>query len=227
MAKSDTTTKPKRTGRIKQIREAFTMTRQADPRITWILLGIFVVVFGVILGIGFIIGEPIWLGILGFLIALTVAFAVFGRRAQKAAYASVAGQPGAAAAVMETMRGGWTVTPAVAVNKQSDLVHRVVGRAGLVLVGEGDESRVATMLANEKRRHQRFVPEEIPITEVSVGEGSGQVPLAKLQRKMLRLKTQLKGAQVTDLNYRMRALGSMQNNLPIPKGPMPKRVQRR
>ena len=52
---------------------------------------------------------------------------IFGQ-SPEAQYEMIEGQPGAAAAIMENMRGGWTVTPAVHGQPQLDVVHRV-GRA--------------------------------------------------------------------------------------------------
>ncbi len=54
---------------------------------------------------------------------------VFGRRAQRAAYAQIDGQPGAAAAALGLLRKGWKTDPAIAFNKNQDIVHRVVGPA--------------------------------------------------------------------------------------------------
>ena len=84
---------------------------------------------------------------------------VFGRRAERAAYAQVEGQPGAAAAALGVLRRGWNVQQAVAVTKNQDLVHRVVGRPGVILVGEGNPARVRHLLGVEKKKHARVVGE--------------------------------------------------------------------
>ena len=81
----------------------------------------------------------------------------------------------------------------VAFNKQQDMVHRVVGPPGIVLVGEGNPHRVKTLLANEERRHAR-VASEVPIHQVVVGDGEGQVPLTKLVRHVTKLGKSVKGA---------------------------------
>ena len=67
---------------------------------------------------------------------------VFGRRAERAAFGQMEGQPGAAAAVLENVGRGWTVTPAVAMNRSQDVVHRAVGKPGIVLVAEGNPNRL-------------------------------------------------------------------------------------
>ena len=107
-------------------------------------------VAGLFFGVGLVVGLPIAL-LLNPLTALLLAFPAgllaatfwFSRRAMRAAYKQIEGQPGAAAAVIQSIRGGtWAVTPAVAVSKNQDIITRVVGRPGVVLVSEGPSTRV-------------------------------------------------------------------------------------
>ena len=145
----------------------------------------------------------------------------FSRRAMKAAYSQIEGQPGAAAAVIQSLRGGnWQVTPAVAVNKNQDMVSRVVGKPGVILVSEGPSSRVVHMLANERKRTARWLP-EIPIYEIQVGDGDDQVTLTRLQKALTKLPRNLRGGEITEVRRRLDALGNAANSMPIPKGPMP------
>lgn len=210
---------PAKQSRLAQIRGAYTMTRKADPKVGWVTGGVFAAVLLVLLGIGFAVGHPIYAGIVGFMLALLAATVIFGRRAERAAFSQVDGQPGAAAAALNMLRKGWTVTPAVAVTKQQDIVHRAVGPAGVVLVGEGVPARVANLIAIEKKKVSRFVP-DIPVYDVQAGNNEGQVPLRKLNAHVMKLPRNLKSPQVIEVNRRLKALGTM--NLPIPKGPMPK-----
>jgi len=99
-----------------------------------------------------------------------------------------------------------------------DVVHRAVGKPGVVLVGEGSPSRLPSLLAAEKKRVSR-VAHDVPIYDFQVGDEEGQVPIRRLQRKLMRLPRNLKGPAVAELNYRLRALPA---NLQAPKGPMPK-----
>ncbi len=208
-------------GRIKQIMQAYQMTAKADPLIwLWLLLS-FLGPFLIILGIGFALSSPIVYGLLGFLAGLTLTTVIFGRRAERAAYAQIEGQPGAAAASLNTLRRGWTVTPAVAANKNSDLVHRVVGRPGVILVGEGAPNRVGNLLTQERRKIARVAP-DVTITDIVAGNGDGQVPIRRLSRRVMKLPKSLTPAQVNELNLRLRALNAQQGTIPIPKGPMPK-----
>ena len=225
MAKKDKDAAPKvkkaRFTRIKQIFEAYRLTRQVDKLVGVYTLGAFVLALVVVLGIGSLLGILLEGVLLGLPVAVLAAMFVFGRRLEKARYSQVEGQPGAAAAVLDSMRRGWTVTPVVQANKNQDLVHRAVGKAGIVLVGEGNPARLRVLMTAERRFSQRVIS-DVPVTEIIVGEGEGQVPLRKLQRELMKKPRVLKPKQVTAINARLRALGDAKDRMPIPKGPMPK-----
>ncbi|MFI7100530.1 DUF4191 domain-containing protein [Streptomyces sp. NPDC050161] len=208
-------------GRLKQIAQTYKMTRRVDSKVGLVVAGVGIVVFGVLLAIGFAIGHPVYAGILGFVLAFLAMAIVFGRRAERAAFGQMEGQPGAAAAVLENVGRGWTVTPAVAMNRSQDVVHRAVGKAGIVLVGEGNPNRLRGLLAAEKKRMARTVA-DAPVHDIVVGDGEGQVPLKKVRTTLMKLPRVLPGAQVTAVNDRLRALGDLMSNMPVPKGPMPK-----
>lgn len=223
MARRDSTadTPENKPGKLAQIRSAYTMTREQEPWIGLLLLGIVVVAVGIFLGVGFLIGSPIYWGILGLPIGLLVATIVFGRRVEHAAYSRIEGQLGAAASALQTLRRGWTVEPSVGVTRNQDVVHRVVGRPGIVLVGEGAPNRIANLLANEKRKHARVAP-DTPIYDLVVGDGEGQVPLRKVSNHVMKLPRNLKQAEVTQVLNRLKALAANRQQVPIPKGPLPK-----
>lgn len=208
-------------GRLKQIALTYKMTRRADRKIGLILAGVGLVTFGVLLAIGFLIGHPVYAGILGVMLALLAMAIIFGRRAERAAFGQMEGQPGAAAAVLENIGKGWTITPAVAMNRSQDVVHRAVGRAGIVLVGEGNPNRLRSLLASEKKRMARVVS-DVPVHDFIVGDDEEQVELKKLRTKLLKLPRVLTGPQTTQVNDRLRAMGDLMSNMPVPKGPMPK-----
>ncbi|GFH34997.1 DUF4191 domain-containing protein [Streptomyces pacificus] len=221
MARKDTAENSANPGRLKQIALTYKMTRRVDPRVGLVVAGVGAVTFGVFLAIGFLIGHPIYLGILGFLLAFLAMAIVFGRRAERAAFGQMEGQPGAAAAVLQNVGRGWTTTPAIAMNRSQDVVHRAVGRAGIVLVAEGNPNRVKTLLAAEKRKMAR-VAVDAPVHDIIVGNDEGQVPLKKLRTTMTKLPRVLTGSQVTQTNDRLRAMGDLMGNMPLPKGPLPK-----
>ncbi|MER5812068.1 DUF4191 domain-containing protein [Streptomyces sp. NPDC002033] len=208
-------------GRLKQIALTYKMTRKADPKVGLIVAGVGIVTFGVFLAIGFLIGHPVYLGILGFLVAFLAMAIVFGRRAERAAFGQMEGQPGAAAAVLDNVGRGWSTTPAVAMNRSQDIVHRAVGKAGVVLIAEGNPNRVKTLLAAEKKKLARIMP-DIPVHDFIVGTGEGEVPLKKVRTTLLKLPRVLTGPQITQVNDKLRAMGDLMSNMPVPKGPMPK-----
>jgi hypothetical protein len=208
-----------RQGRVAQLRAVWSMTRKADRKLPLIVLGPALAVLAILVVVGVLIGHPLYLSILGILGALFVGMALFGRRATSTMYAQVEGQPGAAASVLQTLRGDWRTTPAVAFNRNMDLVHRVVGRPGVVLVAEGSPAQLRQLITDQKRRVGRVAP-ETPIYEVLVGDGEGQVPLRKLQNHMMRLPRNVGRREIPGLEQRMKALGG--TNAPMPKGPMPR-----
>jgi hypothetical protein len=208
-------------GRLKQIRLVAGLVNKANPKAMPIVIGSGLGTLVILVVVGLLTNLASFLIPLGVLLGVLVAVILFGRFAQSAQYSAIEGQPGAAAAVMENMRGNWTVTPAIAANRNMDVVHRAVGRAGVILVGEGSPNRLASLLAAEKKRVSR-VAYEVPITEFQIGTDEGQIPISKLQRKIMRLPRQLKPAAVSDLNHRLKAL---QPSLQAPKGPIPRNVR--
>lgn len=206
--------------RLAQIRLAFTKTAELDPKLVPLAVGVPLGILVVFLLVGVLVfQQPVLFGVFGLMIGLLAAMVIFGRRAQKAQLSMIEGQPGAAAAVLQQMRGLWTVQPAVAFTRNQDFVHRMVGRPGIVLVGEGAPARVAQLLKQEKRRVARVVG-EAPIHEVSVGDREGQVELRRLTAHVTKLPRALKPKEVGTLEQR---LGGLRDDaMPVPKGPPPR-----
>jgi hypothetical protein len=200
------------------MRQAYSMTYQNDPKLPWVMLIAFVVVVAVVEVVGILLDSPFLFLPIAILLGLLAALIVFGRRAQGSAYRQVEGRPGAASWVLEGMRGDWRVTSGAAGNRELDAVHRVLGRPGIVLVGEGAPQRVRGLIAQEKRRIAKVVG-DTPIYDVVVGDGEGQVPLKKLSSHVTKLPRNLSGAEVNALGKRMSALGGAR--MPVPGGPLP------
>jgi MFS superfamily sulfate permease-like transporter len=213
---------PKKPGRIKQIRQSYTMTKESDPRIGLILLGTFLLagLLGFAVMLLLFRGSLVFPILFGVLVGLLAALIIFGRRAQSAAISQIEGKPGAAAAALGMLKRGWKTEPAIAITKQQDIVTRVVGPPGIVLIGEGNPNRLRPMMSSERRKHER-VASETKIHEVIVGHDQGQVPLAKLTRHVTKLGKDLKPAQMTDVLARIKALDANRSNIPMPKGPVP------
>jgi hypothetical protein len=210
-----------KTPRFQTFRDAYSVTKSAKPWIGLALLAVFLVVWAIGIGIGVALDHPIYVAFVSLPVALLAAMFFFTRHASTAAYSSIEGQLGAGASVLMAIRKGWTTTPAVAVARNQDMVHRSVGRAGIVLVGEGSQG-VKQMLADERRKSERFAP-GVPITEVMVGDLQGQVSIRKLQKHLSKLPKKLSAHQMREVRARLKAVGGM--SMPIPKGPLPKGVR--
>ncbi len=207
--------------RFKTIRDAYEL---AAKKLSYVLircLAVFVPLWliGILVGAQF--GRPGYAAFLTFPLAFLGAFFFFTRLASSAAYASIEGQPGAGASVLMSIRKGWTITPAVSVNKAQDMIHRAVGKAGIVLVAEGGYA-VRALLNDEKKKMERFAP-GVPVHELLVGNEEGQVSVRKLQRQMKKFPKKLSTVQVRELRARLKAVGGM--NIALPKGPMPKNMR--
>jgi hypothetical protein len=205
-------------GQAGMIKQAYTLTRKNDPKLPWIMLIAFVAVAAVIELIGILLGSPYLLLPLAVIAGGLAALVLFGRRAQGSAYRQVEGQPGAAAWVLEGMRGDWRVTSGVAGTAQMDAVHRVLGRPGVILVAEGVPGRVRNLLAQEKKKVARIVG-DTPIYDIVVGDDEGQIPLRKLSAHVMKLPRNLTAAEVTALGRRLSAMGG--GRMPVPGGPLP------
>jgi hypothetical protein len=210
-----------KTPRFQTFRDAYSVTKSAKPWIGLALIAVFLLVWAVGIGIGVAVGHPIYVAFVSLPVALLAAMFFFTRQASTAAYSSIEGQLGAGASVLMAIRKGWTTTPAVAVARNQDMVHRSVGRAGIVLVGEGSQG-VKQMLADERRKSERFAP-GVPITEVIVGDLQDQVSIRKLQKHLSKLPKKLSANQMREVRARLKAVGGM--SMPIPKGPLPKGVR--
>ena len=212
----------KKDGRLKQIFLVYKMTRKSDTRIGLILLGVFLLAAGVAFALFYLLVPGGWVldVVTSVLVGVLATLIVFSRRAQKAQYAQLEGQPGAAAAALGQLRRGWKVEPGIAFNRNQDLVHRVVGPPGIILIGEGNSNRLRPMMTSERRKHER-VAAEAPIHEIICGSGQGEIPLPKLVRHVSKMKRQVKPAEMTSILNRLKALDANRSNIPLPKGPVP------
>jgi len=211
-----------RPGMIQGIRMNYRMTKEVDPKLPLILLGVFLL--GAAVGFAFFYlafgNHTIISSVSAVLVGLIGLLVVLARRSQKAMYKQIEGTVGAAGRALQMLRRGWKVEVPVAFNKNQDLVHRVVGPPGIILVGEGNANRVKPLLASERRKHERVVS-DVAVQEIVVGYGEGEVPLNKLVRHITKLKRTTKPAEMTDILARLRALDAQGRNMPIPKGPLP------
>ncbi|HQJ34280.1 MAG TPA: DUF4191 domain-containing protein [Rhodoglobus sp.] len=232
MARTTTTAPkaPKEPGRLKQMYQVFQMTRRYDKLAIWYLLLAFLlpVLAGIILAIA--LGGDSILAVVLYVIAgvlggVLLFLIVLGRRAEKAAYSQIEGQPGAVGAVLKSsLRRGWTASemPVSVSPKTQDAVYRAVGRGGVALIGEGPRSRTQRMLEDERKSIVRILP-NVPVSFIYVGPDAESVPLYKLPTKLRQLKPVLRKPEILAVSNRLNSLGK--NGLPIPKGIDPMRVR--
>lgn len=219
----------KEPGRVKQFWQIFQMTRKADPAAQWWMLGAFLlaVAVGVALGIAFAAGNVltiiVWT-LLGIVSGALAAMIIMNRRAERAAYAQLEGQPGAVGAVLRSsLRRGWRGSEVpVAVNGRTrDAVYRVVGRPGVTLIVEGPKARTQRLTDEERRKVTRVAP-NVPVTVLHVGHDEGSIRLNQISRRLTRLKPKLTRAEVLAVSNRLESLGT---GLPVPKGIDPTRIR--
>jgi hypothetical protein len=205
-----------------QLWQAFNMQRKEDKRLLPYMIIAFVLIVGASVAAGVAVGgfTMVMMIPLGVVLGALVAFIIFGRRAQRSVYRKAEGQTGAAAWALENLRGKWRVVPGVAATGHFDAVHRVIGRPGVILVAEGSAARIKPLLAQEKKRTARLVG-DVPIYDIVVGNGDGEVPLAKLERHLTRLPANITVKQMDSLESRLSALGTRAGAAAMPKGPMP------
>ncbi|MQY25644.1 DUF4191 domain-containing protein [Nocardia aurantia] len=205
--------------RRRQIWQAFQMQRKEDKLLLPLMIGALVGITVVAFLIGLLFHLQWALLPFGLIVGGLVAFLIFGRRVQKSVYSKADGQAGAAAWVLDNMRGKWRVTQGVAATTQLDAVHRVIGLPGVVLVAEGSPQRLKSLLAQEKKKTSRLVG-DTPIYDVIVGNGENEVPLKNLERYLTKLPRNINDKRMDQIESRLSALAT-RGGPPMPKGPLP------
>lgn len=217
---------PKDWGTVRQLTETYKRTKEYDKQLPWLLLGAFVVTVLVFLVLGLLV-KPWWLWtLLGLSFGLVAAMLVLLWRVRKATYTRFEGQAGSGEVALAMLdKKKWTTTPAITGTRQMDVIHRALGPSGLYLIAEGDPTRLKALLNTEVRRHEQAT-NGVRVTVVHMGKSEGQVPLNKLTEYLKKQPKTLDATRIVDLQSRLKALDTMRNKLPIPKGPMPTRVSR-
>ncbi len=213
----------------RQLWQVYRLTRRYDRGVSWWMLGGFLLAGGAAFASTFVIGGQgvlaIVLGaVLAVFIGILVALIILARRADKALFAQVEGQPGATAYALQQIRRGWRVEqePVAVDPKTRDLVFRAIGKPGIVLLTEGPLPRVLRLAEAERKRHAR-VASGAPVHVIYVGPGEDQVPLRKVTGRMARLPRALTSNEVTTVAKRVAALTVVR--APVPKGIDPYRAR--
>lgn len=231
MAKSAPVTE-KRPGFFSQIRSLFRFTRDVYGWLPWAQIAILVA--GVLIGliIGFLISGASVLGLIlwgftGLMFGVLGAMFLMTRLSTTAMYAKIDGMPGASGHVLSTSLGrNWSAsdTPVGINPKTQEAVYRVVGRGGIVIVGEGARGRL-TRLINEERQKAQRVAHGVPVTVLYVGHGDEDVAIADLSKTIKKLPKAIDKATMAAVIRRIDSVSQSLSSLPIPKGIDPTRVR--
>jgi high-affinity K+ transport system ATPase subunit B len=221
MAKQDAAEKVGRIERIKQIGRVIAFVARQDKLFVPLAIGAIIVpILAVVLLVMLAGLSPFFYGV-GVLFALLLLMIVLNVRFTKAQINTLHGQVGAAAGIIEQMRGDWRVTPGLAVTTQDDMITLVIGRPGVVLVGEGNPARLRGMLGQEKRRLAKVIG-SAEMRDLIIGDNEGEVPLKKLRMTLMKMPRTASGAEVNALSTRIKAL---QARPQMPRGAIPKHLR--
>lgn len=217
---------PRDWGQVRQLRESYRLTREADPQLPLVLAGGFLAPVVVSLLLAWLVG-PWWLWLfMGIMAGLVLAMFLFTRRVKASVVKRYEGQPGSAAVALQMLPKEYHSTPSLNGTRQFDVVHRVVGPAGLILIGEGDPNRLKQLLATEIKRHEQTAY-GVKVQTIQMGDAAGQVPLAKLADHIRKMPRTMDAAKVDDVTKRLRAMDAVRSRIPVPKGPLPQQASRR
>ena len=162
----------------------------------------------------------IWI-LIGIMVTLLAILIVLNLRSNTAMMNEAEGTPGAAAGILQSMRGQWYVQQAVTSTTQMDMVHLVVGRPGVILIGEGQPQRVRGLIGQEKKRLIKVIG-TAPLFDYVIGTGEGELNIRKMRMTLARLPRPLKAREVIALDKRLSALAARPQ---IPKGAIPKNMR--
>jgi hypothetical protein len=205
-----------------QLWQVFKTQVKQDKRLLPYMIGTLLGTAGLITLLSWLTRMTWWIGLIfGVIIGAMLALIVFARRVQRSVYKQAEGTPGAAAwSLQNNLKGRWRITPTVAGTTHLDAVHRVIGRPGIILVGEGAAHRVKPLIAQEKKRIARVVG-DTPIYDVIVGTEEGEVRLRKLNSYLMKLPRNISAGAVGQLDLKLASLATRSPQVGLPKGPMP------
>lgn len=214
-----------------QIWQAFKLQRKRDPKLVPLMLLTFLGMGLLFFLIGLLWGGQWFMLVIGLAFGTVAAMWLFSRRLERSMYDEIGDTAGAAGWALENMRNTmgivWITKTGAQANTHMDTVHRVVGVPGVVLVGEGNPNRLRTLMSKEAKRVDRLLG-GVPIHEVYVGEGEGQVQVRDLQKHLLKLPKNYKKDDVYSMNAKLEAMDARTNRgqMPgMPGGPLPRQAQ--
>ena len=206
--------------RLKQIGMVFRFTAKQDKWFVPLLVAAVALPLALTVLVVLLTGGYIWIPV-GIMVTLLAAVIVLNLRSNAAMMNVAEGQAGAAAQLVENMRGDWRVRPAASSTTSFDMVHVVIGRPGVILLGEGNPQRVRGLLGQEKKRLSKVIG-NAPIYDWIIGHDEGQLNIRKLRTTLMRLPRNLTGKDVNALDKR---LGALMARPQMPKGAIPKNMR--
>src|SRR5690625_5896991 len=104
---------------------------------------------------------------------------ILARKAERAAFSRIKGQPGAALAAMQSIRRGWNIEeePVQIDPRSQKMVFRAAGRSGIAIVAE-DSSAVSMKLLEKERRNIRRVLQHDGVDRKSTRLNSSHVAIS-------------------------------------------------
>jgi hypothetical protein len=206
-------------GRIKQLGMVFSFTAKRDKLFLPLVALAVTIAFGLTVLMA-LLWSLVFIPV-GLMLVLLAVLLVLNLRANRAMMTEAEGQPGAAASIVENMRGDFRVTPAVASTTQMDFVHLVICRGGVVLLGEGNPSRVRGLIGQERKRLAKVIG-SADLRDFMIGNEEGEVPIRKLRMTLMRLPRTLGPKDINALDKRLKALTARPQ---LPKGAIPKNMR--
>ena len=221
--------KEKKPNTIVAVLGIYSRTLKADTRARWTVTIAFLLPLALgVLAANSIAGTNVFsqvswyvIGVLG---AVLASMITLNRPAERLQLSQFEGKPGASILIIKNLvkRAFRGTEEPVGVNPRTqDMVFRIVGAPGIVIIAEGNRNSVRN-LVEEQRRISQKVANGVPFTVVYVGTDQYSVKLADLGRHILKLKRTLNRREIKEAHNRLSSMGL---KLPIPKGIDPTKVR--
>ncbi|NDE88994.1 MAG: DUF4191 family protein [Micrococcales bacterium] len=223
--------KEKAPGLFAQFREGVTFLRAENPKAVPVSISLGIAIFfalsliGFIMSGGFIIGIALWI-VLAVATAYLSTLLLITRATNRAVFKKYSSEPGRLSLVVgsltrRTFKGS---NQPVAINPRTkDMIFRVVGPAGVILMGEGAPTSTKAMLEDERRKVQRMAT-GVTVTTFYCSETDGGVPLLQMDKKVRALKRTMNKQEIFAVQNRLAAM-DVRSGLPIPKGMDPMKMR--
>ena len=218
-------------GLFSQFRDGVRFLKAENPKavplaiLSGVLTFIVISVLGAFISGGTYLGIALWV-VLGLASGYLMSLLVLSRSANTAVFTKYAEEPGRVGLVVGvlTRRSYKGSNQPVAVNpKTKDTVFRIVGPAGVVLLGDGARNSTQSLMEDERRKVQR-VAQGVTVHMIYCSTQGDGVPLNKLENAVKKLKRTLNRNEIRAVQNRLSAIDT-RFRMPIPKGIDPMKVR--